>query len=178
MNKKFDRLQSVFSLDQFFKEEMGICARNFEKKILYQNKVCIQFCGNISGKICDSGCVRNYQPELATDPSLLDGIKNITVTPSRRVQCEMVVIQKKSKVVTLLYPLSEKIDKWSKFAKGAGLSAREVEVLQHVLMGKSNAAIAREMHLSITTVKTHLQNIYRRLPKDLNEDLKQRNSSS
>ncbi len=42
------------------------------------------------------------------------------------------------------------------------LSIREVEVLRRVAAGKSNKAIATELHISENTVKTHLKNL---LPK-------------
>ena len=48
-------------------------------------------------------------------------------------------------------------------ANGAGLSGREVEILQGVARGLANRAIARELWLSDQTVKFHLHNIYRKL---------------
>jgi DNA-binding NarL/FixJ family response regulator len=46
---------------------------------------------------------------------------------------------------------------------GAGLSTREVEILQGVARGLSNRAIAKELWLSDQTVKFHLHNVYRKL---------------
>lgn len=46
---------------------------------------------------------------------------------------------------------------------GAGLSGREVEILQGVARGLSNRAIAGELWLSDQTVKFHLHNVYRKL---------------
>jgi DNA-binding NarL/FixJ family response regulator len=46
---------------------------------------------------------------------------------------------------------------------GAGLSTREVEILQAVARGLSNRAIASELWLSDQTVKFHLHNVYRKL---------------
>jgi DNA-binding NarL/FixJ family response regulator len=46
---------------------------------------------------------------------------------------------------------------------GAGLSGREVEILQGVAKGMSNRAIAQELWLSDQTVKFHLHNVYRKL---------------
>src|SRR3712207_5360509 len=43
------------------------------------------------------------------------------------------------------------------------LTPREVEVLSHVAVGKSNREIARELHLSLSTVKTHLEHIFSKL---------------
>ena len=42
----------------------------------------------------------------------------------------------------------------------AGLTAREVEVLRLVAIGKSNPAIATELVLSEKTVARHLSNIF------------------
>ncbi len=43
------------------------------------------------------------------------------------------------------------------------LSAREIEVLQLIGRGMSNAEIARELYLSEKTVKNHLTNIFRKI---------------
>jgi len=40
---------------------------------------------------------------------------------------------------------------------------RELEILQLVLAGKSNKAIAREINISIKTVEFHLDHIYTKL---------------
>lgn len=43
------------------------------------------------------------------------------------------------------------------------LSQRELEILTHIVEGKSNKNIALAVHLSPDTVKTHLRNIYQKL---------------
>jgi DNA-binding CsgD family transcriptional regulator len=48
-------------------------------------------------------------------------------------------------------------------ARADGLSRREVEVLRLLAAGKTNAAIADELVLSIRTVERHISTIYRRL---------------
>jgi DNA-binding NarL/FixJ family response regulator len=48
-------------------------------------------------------------------------------------------------------------------ADAAGLSSRELEILQGVAQGLSNRAIAKDLWLSDQTVKFHLHNIYRKL---------------
>ncbi|MDQ8203997.1 response regulator transcription factor [Pelagicoccus sp. SDUM812003] len=43
------------------------------------------------------------------------------------------------------------------------LSSRERDVLVEIAKGKSNAAVAKDLHLKVGTVKTHLESIYRKL---------------
>jgi DNA-binding NarL/FixJ family response regulator len=48
----------------------------------------------------------------------------------------------------------------------AGLTAREHEVAQAVAQGHSNAEIARELHMSVATVKAHVSHILSKLDLD------------
>ncbi len=43
------------------------------------------------------------------------------------------------------------------------LTGRELDVIRLVARGHSNKAVARELDITISTVKTHLRNIYRKL---------------
>jgi DNA-binding NarL/FixJ family response regulator len=43
------------------------------------------------------------------------------------------------------------------------LTPREVEILSHIAVGKSNREIARELHCSVSTVKTHLEHVFSKL---------------
>jgi DNA-binding NarL/FixJ family response regulator len=44
-----------------------------------------------------------------------------------------------------------------------GLSGREVEIMEHIVRGRSNIHIARMLHLSEKTVKNHINHIYAKL---------------
>ena len=45
----------------------------------------------------------------------------------------------------------------------SGLSAREIDVLQSINLGLSNEAIAQNLFISVSTVKTHVSSILRKL---------------
>jgi DNA-binding CsgD family transcriptional regulator len=51
------------------------------------------------------------------------------------------------------------------------ITEREQELILKVMQGKSNADIARELFISLPTVKTHLHNIYQKLGVDSRYDL-------
>jgi len=52
-----------------------------------------------------------------------------------------------------------------------GITEREREIILKVMQGKSNEEIARELFISLATVKTHLHNIYKKVGIDSRYDL-------
>ncbi len=52
---------------------------------------------------------------------------------------------------------------WQRVTEQLGFSARELEVVQHIFDGKKLVAIARDMGLSLGTVKTYSQRIHHKL---------------
>ena len=48
----------------------------------------------------------------------------------------------------------------------SGLSAREIDVLHSINLGLSNGAIATDLYISVSTVKTHVSSILRKLDAD------------
>ena len=48
----------------------------------------------------------------------------------------------------------------------SGLSAREIDVLHSISHGLNNAAIATNLYISVSTVKTHVSSILRKLEAD------------
>lgn len=69
-------------------------------------------------------------------------------------------------------PSSVKVDQlFEAFLAKYGITGREREIILKVIQGKSNADIARELVLSIATVKTHLHNIYAKIGVDSRYDL-------
>ncbi|MFW5729375.1 MAG: response regulator transcription factor [Spirochaetota bacterium] len=50
----------------------------------------------------------------------------------------------------------------SQFASTHNLSEREAEVVRRLLEGKSNAAIAEELYVSLHTVKRHIYNVFKK----------------
>ena len=59
----------------------------------------------------------------------------------------------------------------AEFLSKYGITERERELILKVMQGKSNADIARELFISLPTVKTHLHNIYQKLGVDSRYDL-------
>jgi len=74
----------------------------------------------------------------------------------------------------LRYPISVPLrsnELPAEFLTKYGITERERELIIKVMQGKSNADIARELFISLPTVKTHLHNIYKKLGVDSRYDL-------
>jgi len=63
---------------------------------------------------------------------------------------------------SVLDPQLERVESL-KGERGAGLTTRELEILQHIVAGKSNKEIASDLNLSVNTVSVHRANIMDRL---------------
>jgi DNA-binding CsgD family transcriptional regulator len=59
----------------------------------------------------------------------------------------------------------------AEFLSKYGITEREREIIIKVMQGKSNEDIARELFISLATVKTHLYNIYKKVDIDSRYDL-------
>jgi len=62
----------------------------------------------------------------------------------------------------LLERFTEPVSPWAQSSDEPpdGLTAREVEVLRQIAEGQSNPEIARTLHVSTATVKTHINNLF------------------
>ena len=56
---------------------------------------------------------------------------------------------------------------WARLQEHLHLPPRQAEIARHIMSGKSDKQIARAMGISITTVRTHMSRIFRKL--DLND---------
>jgi DNA-binding NarL/FixJ family response regulator len=83
---------------------------------------------------------RGYVLKNAMDLDLVSAVKNVAEGKS-------VIDPQVSKPAAL------------KGERGAGLTARELEILQHIVAGKSNKEIAADLNLSSNTVAVHRANI-------------------
>lgn len=66
-------------------------------------------------------------------------------------------------------PITDRLSE--SFMARYGITDREHEIIQRVIQGKSNAEIASQLFISLSTVKTHLHNIYKKIGVDSRYDL-------
>jgi len=142
----------------------GTCVKTSEKEVLFQDEICKENCGDMEGQICTKGCMTSYAP-----------IQGMTLIKDSAVDghvVDAVVINNGEKLTTIIYPKhkdEQQTEKTRAMLVSHGLSKSEVNVFLMVMEGKTNSQIAKELFVSKSTLKTHLNNIYKKLPQSFQQ---------
>jgi DNA-binding CsgD family transcriptional regulator len=147
---------------------VGICVRSQDETVLTQDPVCAELCGRRIGLKCEKGCM------LRVSPTGEGGVFDEGVHLFRNVQTEnqvvdAVVINDGKRLTTLLFDKRGLIKKQMGILEKFGLSRAERCIMEKYLSGFSNGEIAAELFISKTTLRTHLNNIYKKLPDGMKE---------
>ena len=78
----------------------------------------------------------------------------------------MVLLNDGENIITLVYPVTDKHSRELEYFKDKGLSKREYEIVEMVVRGMTNSEIVKNLTISKATLKTHLNNIYKKLPAE------------
>jgi hypothetical protein len=149
--------------------EIGKCIKTTERQVFFQDEQCLAICGDMGGQICTKGCMNSYAP--------IPGMTLMKNSEIDGVILDAVVVNDSQSLTTLLYihPKSdEELKKERAKLCSFGLTKSELNLFQLVMMGKRNAQIQKDLFISKATLKTHLNNIYKKLPESYQQYKKRR----
>lgn len=144
---------------------LGVCIKNSDFQILFQNEACKKYCYSKKSDRCDSGCMSLFiSNEVCKARS--EGFQLFTDLMRKGKYFDVAILNNGSDYLTFVYPLGNKHLREMEFFADKGLSRREHEVIEKVVQGLSNSEILKELKISKATLKTHLNNIYKKLPPE------------
>lgn len=149
--------------------KLGLCVKDQEKRVLFQNDNSVKTCGLMVGQVCGKTCMRLYH-QVEECSAISEGMKLFKGTDVEGHKVDALIVNDGQTITTLLYSLDEDQDKFIKqeaFFKQKGLTKSELRIMQMVMQGMTNAAIAEKLFISKATLKTHLNNIYKKLPSSM-----------
>lgn len=153
---------------------VGICIKAMDRTVLEQNSVCVEFCGARVGSQCHEGCMQRIP---ATSPSAAPTL-GFHVEPNLcagEQVFDALLIDDGDTLTTILLPKAKFVSRMRALFDGHGLSPAEVAVIELVLQGHPNREIAQRLFVTRQTLKTHLNNINKKLPTVLSvESLRRR----
>lgn len=94
--------------------------------------------------------------------------RNVEVPLGR---ADAVIINDGVELTTLLFEKQELIKRQVAYLASFSLTPTEVEVMRKVLVGMKNQEVADALYISKSTLRTHLNNIYKKIPLELKREI-------
>jgi len=166
INKENILLKEPNSLLDF--NEIAICISELKKKqVFYQNNICKSICGDMESKSCNLCKDIYFQDEQVNISSIQPKVSTF-VAKRQYIAGRLCDIFKftenNTKEITVLYPVKDMINKYLTLFKDEKFTARETEIGLLILEKKSNLEIQKKLYISKSTLKTHLNHMYQKLP--------------
>lgn len=150
-------------------KNVGSCCRSLKSgQVLERDQASRFICGSEEDCESSSVCKKIFSTFLECAP-VSSGVtlhKNVQLGTSLSV--DVVLIPEGENLRTLVVPLNNATDiETSKieFLEKHGLTKSETKIMLEVFKGKRNQEIADMLFISKATLKTHLNNIYKKLPE-------------
>ena len=160
MFKLAKNLLSFFDFDG-----LGICLKNRSKKIIFQNVLCKQICGNKMRQLCGNCAFPSPKQRSLLEPR---SSTSSTRNPNRYISNQLCdvhqFIEKKNKELILFKPIQYNPASYLALFRLNKFTNREIEIGLFIIENKSNAEIQKQLNISKSTLKTHLNHIYQKLP--------------
>lgn len=145
--------------------QIGMCVRNADGFVLERNQVAISTCGQFCDQICMREIRSVMQEGLENKKAGFHLYPKIKTTEAKIA--DMVVAVVGPRVMTFVYPLDVQIEQDLAKYKDFKLTVSETRILGQLLVGKNNQDIADKLFISRATLKKHLNNIYKKIPKEM-----------
>lgn len=142
--------------------KIGFCIKDKEKQVIYQNQICIDICGELQNCFCHIGCMELYEND-DTQQWKNNGSCVYKNTYVHEQFFDITVLANENQLITFLQPLHINHQQAIAFYENVGLSDKELKVITLVIENNSNEKICELLNISKATIKTHLNNIYRKV---------------
>lgn len=142
--------------------KVGVCVKDRDARVLQQNDICRDVCGQREGSVCTDGCMLLHAGDSSRQ------WKNWGCSVYRNSQIhdahyDVALICSDDRIVTFLQPLAEIHQLALAHYRDKGLTRRELEVVSWLIRGKTNAQICEQLTISRATLRTHLNSLYGKL---------------
>lgn len=146
----------------------AVCVKDAQKTVIEQNALCREICGDCLGTQCEKGCMEIYAKDESSQWKDWGSrvYKNSFMHGSF---FDVTLLCSTDSIITFLQPLRDKYEAALACYRNKGLTRRETEVAALAIQGTSNPEICKSLAISKATLRTHLNNIYRKF-RDLGEE--------
>jgi DNA-binding CsgD family transcriptional regulator len=169
--EEMDLLKAVFA-----NGDIGVCIKQRSTEVVWENQAILNLCGYRCGQVCSDNCMEHFKPRSEATCEI--GTQYFHNVMMGGQYFDIVFIVNKEYHVTMVYPLAERHQAEINHFGKSELTAREMEIVEHIVSGKVNQEIADQLGIAKTTLKAHINNIYHKLPPEEAKALKDRSKYS
>lgn len=144
-------------------EGVAVCKKDTTGKVLCQNSQCEKICGNRVGQVCKDKCMLAYTTKNKRNSLGINHFENVKFDQG---EFDVVMLNNGETLTTLLFDLKVKRESDKNFFSRFQLTPRELEIIEMVISHKSNSEIAALLFISQKTLKTHINHILKKIPKE------------
>lgn len=149
---------------------VAVCVKDADKRVLSQNACCRKICGEQQGEKCTVGCMELYANDKTRQWKGW-GSRVYRNSSLHGEFFDVTLLCTAENIITFLQPLADKYRMAHAYYRDKGLTGRELDVVSLMVRGASNQAICESLSISRATLRTHLNNLYRKC-RDLGEEPK------
>lgn len=143
-------------------EGLVVCVKDSNAVVLEQNAACIRLCGNRVATECHIGCMELFEND--SSQQWQDWGSRIYKNRFLHNQYfDVTMISTSNRIVTVLQSLYDKYRQALAYYSGFSLSRRETQIMEMVIRGMPNQEISETLFISVSTLRTHLKNIYNKV---------------
>ncbi len=146
----------------FLSDDMGVCVKDTSGKVLQQNALCLDICGDCSGDVCEVACMELYAKDESQQWQNW-GSRVYKNSFAHHAYYDITLLCTENRMITFLQPLKEKYKMALSYYEQLNLTKRETEIISLIIQGVSNLDICEKLSISKATIKTHLNNIYKKV---------------
>lgn len=133
-------------------------------QVLFQNLPCIEKCGLKKGEFCQGRCLEKFREAGKNGESAAEGFFHFPRLDLEHGMADAMIINDGCHLLTILHPLENKIAEKMHYYQEIKLTKRELEVASLLLEGLANSEISTRLFISRASLKTHINNIYKKVP--------------
>jgi hypothetical protein len=148
-------------------DTLGVCVKDNHRTVLFQNTLCLDKCGNKVGSVCEGRCLQKYDEFCLDKKASVEGFRHFPKLSLENGVADVVMVNDGSQLLTLLYPLENKHREKMEYYRQKNLTKSELNIVSLLLEGLSNAQIVQRLFISKATLKTHINNIYKKIPREM-----------
>ncbi len=144
-------------------EGVSVCKKDVAGRVLSQNEECLKICGNRQGQVCEDRCMLEYQKKNKRETIGSDHFQNVIIDKN---EYDILMLNDGERLTAILLDLTRKKSADKNFFSQFDLTPREFQIVELILSKRSNHEIAEQLFISKKTLKTHINHILKKIPRE------------